>query len=509
MFPPRPPGEFFEVVNLHPSSRVTHQSSGEAPDVADSLIRKFDIKSVASAEEIEIGGDGNSVVVHNLRKWCTCGGLQRVAATLERWATKASLDCAELCLANSSGASSSMHRPSDAQHVAQAKASASLQRIALPDFDDETLDDESSVVPGDHALVRQDVAGPRSFDSRVFDARMLSESSYGMQLPASYFVAQDISSATLQEFEDAGLLVPSISDFSDVVYTVCWQKLSWDVTRWVGQPCFAVEYDRHVKSYKQVSKLECARVLLSTGWQRGGRMPLTPGGDHAFDERNLFRSGASWHVLLGLPDMFAKGVNEVHQDKPQSYDVALLEMNANRLQELVQPPLFHDLKDRDFRRALRGKGIRNVAEGAAALEDCEDSDDPIDDVGEHAMVLATLEARKVMRRPVILQDQITYAGIIVYLDNWTHSSGERRAFVTCHNIHHRDASGRACSTSIKMNKFGKHEDLYAWIAAWLETGYGKRDRMPHRFHIPAQVDVDRVRLLHNRGCICRNPGYNA
>ena len=90
-----PPGGtplFFGVVNLNPSARVSHSSSGSTLSFADIIVREYTVVGTQEGEDLE-ETDAPPLVVEALdgvgrlplRPWCTRQGFNRVAAHLTRW----------------------------------------------------------------------------------------------------------------------------------------------------------------------------------------------------------------------------------------------------------------------------------------------------------------------------------------------------------------------------------------------------------------------------------------
>ena len=138
-------------------------------------------------------------------------------------------------------------------------------------------------------------------------------------------------------------------------------------------------------------------------------------------------------------------------------------------------------------RALRGLQLPDPglpalgAEGMAALEDNNDVPGPDDHLPPAALHHAAVAAT-----------EVNFAGIIVRYDNWSHSSGERRAYAMCGSPDHRDAHGNPCSKYRQCNQFPNQQAHFAWLVAWLEGGKDLPSRETHKLHIPTAAEIDVV-----------------
>jgi len=81
----------------------------------------------------------------------------------------------------------------------------------------------------------------------------------------------------------------------------------------------------------------------------------------------------------------------------------------------------------------------------------------------------------------------------VQFDNFTHQSGQLRAFVQCPN---KALHGASCRLYRQVNTFPTRESCMSYLAAWADTGKGLRQqdgvsaKERHRRHVPPADAVE-------------------
>ena len=95
------------------------------------------------------------------------------------------------------------------------------------------------------------------------------------------------------------------------------------------------------------------------------------------------------------------------------------------MQELLNHENFSKFKHDDFKRFLQGLPI-NAGPMPGAIADGSDQEEALPIVPAAALI-----ARPVA--PVIAMSEKTIGDIVAKFDNWSHSSGKRRAYVVCKN----------------------------------------------------------------------------
>ena len=78
-------------------------------------------------------------------------------------------------------------------------------------------------------------------------------------------------------------------------------------------------------------------------------------------------------------------------------------------------------------------------------------------------------------------------GISIKLDYWSHTSGKRRAYVTCNNQAH--CTERGCYRYATLDGFADLKGCFAHLHAWAHYGHNRPLHLAHKFFQPTPAQV--------------------
>ena len=165
------------------------------------------------------------------------------------------------------------------------------------------------------------------------------------------------------------------------------------------------------------------------------------------------------------------------------------------MQELLNHENFCKFKHDDFKRFLQGLPI-NAGPMPGAIADGSDQEEVLPIVPAAALI-----ARPVA--PVIAMSEKTIGDIVVKFDNWSHSSGKRRAYVVCKNTDHEiiiaaedgTLKTRGCFKYRTLDGFSSIKTCCAYLHAWHTCGQGHVDQPAHILFEPSAAQVSASDLL--------------
>ena len=445
---------FFDVVALKPSIRTEAESAGAQSDTADVVIRiiprqndgaDVDRLALVDMANVALQSDRSRVTTMNLRAWCQSSNLRSCLTSLRRWYV-----------------SGSHSKP-----VIIAARGPRNTKQALPMYE-----------------------SPESIE-RVLQAALEAVKTYGEDyFPSSSFeLHEDIDNDSVQRLLADGVLREQINEeFGDREFRINWARIQFRVAHNVAEPELVLTTTRELEDLHKMEKLEVMSMLLRLGWQPGdGKEPIkAQDSPKSFCLSALTRGRYYWLALCRHEFVFERGVSQLPHKKPNSFYKCLLDLSQDRLDELMQCPDLPQMLESDFASYLRG-GALTV--GAAALED--ESLDGDDNVVEGARALPP---GVVPRMPALLElHEFQIGDVKISFDNWSHSSGKRRAYVRCRNEDHHVE--RWCGRYRTIDGFSCVRECAAHLHAWLVYGEDRPTHDRHKFFFPTDAQVAASRAL--------------
>ena len=331
-------------------------------------------------------------------------------------------------------------------------------------------DDPALVLRHDAPIAPPDVPDRLVADLAVHDILAKFVSRRAFIDGEKYLLLQETEAPAeqLERLCQQGVLVSRDSGFGDLEYALRLAALRMH---------FAMVADEamHLTSvpwsaslpWRSRSKLDMFGALLQEGWgvvRQGELQPLTAKGSRSTSAGLLNKAKAYWYALLNIDVIFAKpgAPDAVFHDMPARYYEALITLKDLSMLGMMTWQGLHDYGDVGFKDMLN-------SEGWPAHPDGEDGDDdPDPPVGVDAVL--PVHPPKAYRPKVQVEATkvTTPEGqeVKVGYDNFTHQSGQLRAFVTCSAPGH----GNSCRLYRQVNTFPSKEHCCAYLVAWAVSG---------------------------------------
>ena len=230
-------------------------------------------------------------------------------------------------------------------------------------------------------------------------------------------------------------------------------------------------------------------ALLQLGWQPGGEQPLTAESDLRFCERNLFKSKEYWTALMYHEVVFDTGMEAFPHYKPPGYYMCVLKLNDAAFKAMLARPDLDQLRQVDFLMLAKGRHVplfpQASLEPIADIERDTDFPDAPAPLPPATAMATTVHVPRLRHSVKMVQDT-------VYLDGWSHSSGQRRAYILCGSTQHAEGARNLCDKYRQLCQFDTQERCFAWLYAWKHGGNTQANRLCHRWYIPPEAEVDSV-----------------
>ncbi|CAE7536242.1 RPT6A [Symbiodinium natans] len=351
--------------------------------------------------------------------------------------------------------------------------------------------DEDAIVPRAEAQVSVSCAKPLNRDEKALLAALLEQGAVGDHgcdaLSLHTYNAQ--AAGALRE---AGYVSTWEGDFGELVLAVTETgRVSPQLDLSSPLRLRDMPSEGHSGFRTGQCKLEWLRLLLQHQWQYDEQCPEWHDKDAALllPQNALSRPEAYLKCMLCLSVVWNKPgapARILHQAPELYYKYLLHEPDLSFLQEWGKADIMGCSTNRRQGRQpkKRAKAGVGALTAAAALADKEDSDS--DDAGP-------LRGRRGLREeaalplpdrlvPPPVRSQVPGVDVTIYFDNYTHSSGNLRAFVECKRH-------KKCRLYVFVNKHESRSHAVAYLLAWHQLGSRFASAATHIAEKPSGVEV--------------------
>ena len=274
------------------------------------------------------------------------------------------------------------------------------------------------------------------------------------------------------------------SSFGDSVVSVNFDQLTWRSQRVQRDGVFLCSKAPEVTEVRQLSKVSMLEEFIKMGWKiEKAPRPLTLESARVVDLNNLFRSKSYWAALLDSGNILGpKGCPQICHDKPYGYYECLLHLDQRKLADMRAHPEYARFKNPEYLRILKEQSIEIPALGDV------DAMLALEDNPETVAMAPMLRVPSVSTKRLVSRDGKHH----IYFDNFSHSSGSRRAFIKCSNTTHHTPTYE-CQRYCTLHLFPSDRHACAFLIAWKVEGHTSVDRENHKLFFP--TDTQREKAL--------------
>lgn len=244
----------------------------------------------------------------------------------------------------------------------------------------------------------------------------------------------------------------------------------------VAQPQANVLHFRFPDALACSSKMVLVLEALHRGWELvpGPLAPRRQGAPLQLEAGMLARSHLYLRTMLDDASIYVKGANCIHHKMPAAYYKCLL--NLPSLETLCADPDLCNYRNADFEAIALGRHHRYQLGGRLPLADAPCEFEGADGLGVLAegeqLALLDQEVPPEIAEGVLMEPQraprslgafsFTLHGKVARFDNFSHSSGNQRGYITCaaNSLH------GGCYKYRFVRDFATHQECAAWLMAW-------------------------------------------
>jgi hypothetical protein len=355
-------------------------------------------------------------------------------------------------------------------------------------------EEEEALVPAADAPLRPSVEGPVPFtqtENRLLQA-LLQTAGTGACDPLT-LPFYDQSAA--ESLADKQCLQVELDEFGVQCWRVC------EAVRLTPQLCLRsplrlrdLPSDGRGGVRTGMCKLEWVRLLLQTGWRFTDEPPLWMSRKSTtwLPASPLQRPELMLKALLCLPVIWQKrgAPRKIYLAGPAAYYKRLLvESDLTFMKDWTETDICN-CSDRK-RPVKRGRWARPALADAKSDSDSENGGAPAASSASRPLASAAEPAALMLPgipQPEPLQVNLPGNPLRVHFDNYTHASGELRAFIACTAHGH----GPDCRLYVFVKNHGSRSRAAAFLAAWHELGARSVDADHHKARKPTQAQVEAV-----------------
>lgn len=263
-----------------------------------------------------------------------------------------------------------------------------------------------------------------------------------------------------------------VSEFGEAMLSLKLSQLRTSLHLVLKNPVAVIDLPLRDVAIERLSKLEIVQLLLQQGWSYGERpLPVVCGGERTFSMPGILRS-KSYLVCLAMSDaIFEKpgALPQIPHNSTQYFYRCLISLGD--LSTVVAADMAA-MRDGDWKRLLNAGGSVDrmcIEDDVLAVDgDAE----PLQEAAVRAPAgMLPWSAKIIKVKPQVVSKAVVVPGfdlVTVCFDNFSHSSGELRAFVQCGSA--ESPHGRRCRCYRQINKFPSIRHCTAHLVAWCLSG---------------------------------------
>jgi hypothetical protein len=286
---------------------------------------------------------------------------------------------------------------------------------------------------------------------------------------------------------ECGVLLTAVDEFGEVLYGVNPDRVRWSISYVVKtwQSLFSIEAPQ-----SSTNKLALFRTLFMQGWTLTDAFVDKYTKDSSLHLHASYISRpASMLQALAVREVIIsqKGSPHILMGKPDGYYRCLLVLDDLRAFHNIRG--FERFKHTDFMALSKGLEPPEIDVGMLALEGVpgllaiEDGDDDAGDPPDELLVGVSSEhAVASFAIPAMRFEN----GITIVFDNFTHSSGLRRALCVCRDV---DRHGRCEKYAFLHHHSNCPRLAAAWLVAWESLSTVCATHLAHLDAAPTESDV--------------------